>query len=270
MSVERALAERAWTAHGDAWQAEGRLRESRGGGAAQLPGIRLMASGLPHARWNNGDVTDPARVDVEAVRAWYAARACGVGVPWGVCVPAGMPFAHGRHVFRKGCMALVPDRFRAVRVSPGVAIGEALPADVGTFARIDASAFDGEVEETLPWVTPHFGAIGFTAVLARLNGEPVGVATAIHTEDRAGPCVGIFGVGVLEHARRRGIGGAMTSWLLERAFTQGATLAHLNPDTEAAACLYARLGFIETAGLDVYTDLCGWNGTPRDQGSAAR
>jgi GNAT superfamily N-acetyltransferase len=255
MSGVSALADLAWTAHGDAWQAEGRLRESRGGGAAELPGIRLMSSGLPHARWNNGDVTDPASVDVEAVRAWYAARARGVGVPWGVCVPAGISFAQGRHVFRKRCMALVPDRFRAVRASPGVAIGEALPAEVDTFARIDASAFDGEVEETLPWVTPHFSATGFIVALARLNGESVGVATAIVTDDRAGPCVGIFGVGVLEHARLRGIGGAMTSWLLERAFAQGATLAHLNPGTEAAARLYARLGFIETAGLDVYSDL---------------
>lgn len=255
MSAERALAERAWTAHGDAWQAEGRLRESRGGGAAQLPGIRLMASGLPHAQWNNGDVTDPARVDVEAVHAWYASRARGRGVPWGVCVPAGMPFAYGQHVFRKRCMALLPQQFQAVRVSSGVAVSEARPADIDAFARIDASAFNGTVEDTLPWVTPHFGAIRFTAALARLEGEPVGVATAIHTEDRAGPCVGIFGVGVLGHARRRGIGGAITSWLLERAFTHGATLAHLNPDTEAAARLYARLGFIETAGLDVYCDL---------------
>jgi len=214
-----------------------------------------MASGLPHAQWNSGDVIDPARVDVEAVRAWYASRARGYGVPWGVCVPAGSPFAHGRHVFRKRCMALLPDRFRAVRASPGVAVSEARPADVDTFARIDASAFKGTVEETLPWVTPHFGAPGFFVVLATLDGEPVGVATAIHTDDRAGPCAGIFGVGVLEHARRRGIGGAMTSWLLERAFTQRATLAHLNPDTEAAARLYARLGFTETAGLDVYCDL---------------
>ena len=47
----------------------------------------------------------------------------------------------------------------------------------------------------------------------------------------------------------------MTSWLLEMVFTQGATLAHLNPDSEPAARLYARLGFIETAGLDVYCDL---------------
>lgn len=255
MSGTSALSERVWSAHGDAWQAEGRLRHSHGGGAEAMPGIRLMASGLPHARWNNGDVTEPARVDLEAVRAWYAARAGGNGVPWGVCVPSSSPFAFGRHVFRKRCMALLPQRFRALPAAPGVAIREALAADVDTFAQIDASAFEGKVEETLPWVTPHFGAMGFIVALAWLNGEPVGVATAILTDDHAGACVGIFGVGVLEPARRRGIGGAMTSWLLDRAFAQGATLAHLNPDTDAAARLYARLGFIETAGLDVYSDL---------------
>ena len=75
--------ERVWTAQGDAWQAEGRRRVALGGGAAELPGIRVMASGLPHAQWNSGDVSDPTRVDVETVRDWYASRAHGRGVPWG-------------------------------------------------------------------------------------------------------------------------------------------------------------------------------------------
>lgn len=60
------------------------------------------------------------------------------------------------------------------------------------------------------------------------------------------------GVAVRECARSRGIGGAICSWLLERAFSEGATLAHLNPDTAAARSLYARLGFAETVGFDIY------------------
>lgn len=56
-------------AQGDAWQAEGRLRVPLGGGAEELPGVRLMSSGLPHAQWNNGDVTDPARMPMPRVRA---------------------------------------------------------------------------------------------------------------------------------------------------------------------------------------------------------
>jgi GNAT superfamily N-acetyltransferase len=61
--------------------------------------------------------------------------------------------------------------------------------------------------------------------------------------------------GVLGHARSRGVGAAMTSWLLEQAFSYGVDLAHLNPNTEAAARLYRRLGFTETLGFDVHVDL---------------
>jgi hypothetical protein len=44
------------------------LRVPYGGAFAELPGIRLMASGLPHPQWNNGDVTEPALVEVDLVR----------------------------------------------------------------------------------------------------------------------------------------------------------------------------------------------------------
>ena len=251
----KGLDERLWAAHADAWQAEGRLRTPRGGGAAELPGVRLMASGLPHAQWNSGDVTDPARVDLDAVRAWYAARANGAGVPWGLRAPPSMPLRDGRLLFRKRCMGLLPSRHTPVKAALGMEIRVATLADVEAVVRIDAAAFGDPIERTRPWVAPHLDAPGFTVALVELDGEPVGVATAIGTDDRAGLCVGIFGVGVVEPARNRGIGGALTSWLLERAFAGGAALAHLNPDTEAAARLYARLGFVETAGLDVYVDL---------------
>ena len=249
------LDQRVWSAQGDAWQAEGRLREPLGGGAAELPGIRLMASGLPHAQWNNGDVTDPGRVDIEAVRAWYAGRAHGTGVPWGVRVPAGMPFGHGRYLFRKRCMGLVCSHFIPAAPVAGLRIRRATPSDAQAVAGIDASAFGGPMALTRPWGEPQLGAAGFTVALAEFDGDPVGIATAIVTDVRAGPAVGLFGVGVLDRARARGVGSAATSWLLERAFDRGADLAHLNPDTAAAARLYGRLGFTETRGLDVYIEL---------------
>ena len=244
-----------WMAHGDAWQAQGRLREPLGGGAVVLPGIRLMASGLPHAQWNNGDVSDPAKVPLDDVRAWYAARAGGAGVPWGLRVPADMPFSPGRRLFRKRCMGLRPGEFSPFDTPARVEIRIATPADLTAAAAIDADAFGDPLEMIRPWVEPHLGAPGFAVALAVLDGDAVGAATAIHTEDAAGPCVGIFGVGVLERVRRRGIASAMTSWLIERAFAEGAELAHLNPDSDAAEQLYARLGFVATAGLDIYTDL---------------
>jgi len=249
------LDQRVWTAQADAWQAEGRLRAARGGGVVELPGVRLMASGLPHPQWNNGDVTDASRFALDAVRAWYAARADGAGVPWGVHVPAGQPFEYGKRLFRKRCMGLERRAFRKSGSPVGVRFEAATGADLDRIAAIDAAAFGSPVESNRPWIEPHLDAPGFTVALAVLNGEAVGIATAIATDDQAGSSVAIFGVAVLEPARRRGVGGALTSWLLERAFEQGATLAHLNPDSEAAARIYARLGFEETTGLDIYTDL---------------
>ena len=249
------LDERVQCAHSDAWQAEGLLRASRGGGATEFPGVRLMASGLPHAQWNNGDVTDAALFRVEEVRAWYAERAGGQGVPWGVRVPASTPFAHGQWLFRKRCMGLMPGRFRTTERPPGVDIRVAGSADVDTVAAIDAAAFGGTLEPTRQWVEPHLEASGFIVALATLHGAAVGIGTVILTDDRAGRCAGIFGVGVSEGARRRGIGSAVTAWLLERAFAEGVGFAYLSPDGDSAARLYARLGFVETAGLDVYVNL---------------
>jgi len=248
------LDERVWAAHADTWQAEGRLRAPLGGGAAELPGVRLMASGLRHGKWNSGDVTDAARVDLDLVRAWYAGRANGAGVPWGLRAPPGTRVPDGRLLFRKRCMALLPERHARVKAPPAIDIRIAGPTDLEAVVCVDVAAFGDAVDHTRGWVQPHLRAPGFTVALAERDGEAVGVTTAILTDDRAGRCVGIFGVAVLEHARNRGIGGALTSWLLERAFAAGATLAHLNPDTDAAARLYARLGFVETVGLDVFVD----------------
>ncbi|HUL65260.1 MAG TPA: GNAT family N-acetyltransferase [Burkholderiaceae bacterium] len=250
-----ALDEQVWTAHGDAWQAEGRLRARFGGGARELAGVRLSSSGLPHPQWNNGDLTDLTHFDLAQVRDWFAARAGGAGVPWGIRVQAGTRFPHGRFRFTRRCMALLPARFAPARVPAGVELVVPTVDDIERAASIDAAAFDEAVEHARPWIAPHFDAAGFAVALARLNGEAVATATAVHTDDRAGRCVCIFGVGVLAHARGRGIGAAITSWLLEHAFDDGATLAHLNPNTEAAARIYARLGFVETAGFDIYVDL---------------
>ena len=54
-----------FTAHCDAWQVQGRLREPYGGGAAEFEGWRLMASGLSYAHLNAACVTDPALADID-------------------------------------------------------------------------------------------------------------------------------------------------------------------------------------------------------------
>jgi ribosomal protein S18 acetylase RimI-like enzyme len=249
MSKERT--EQVRTAHGDVWQVEGRMREPFGGGAAELPGVRLMASGLPFAWGNNGDVDTPSKVDLRVVRSWYAEHA----VPWGLRVPAGARWGHGRRLFAKRCMALVPERFAPAPLPPGVEIRLARPGDLDVVAQIDAAAFGNDVQTSRDWVRPQFSSSAHLVALATMREQPRGIAVSVRTDDRAGPSVGIFGVGVAAIARRRGIGSALTSWLVERGLADGAELVHLNPDTDGAARLYGRLGFVETDGFDVYTDV---------------
>jgi len=248
-------AARAFEAQIEVWQMHGRRCADRGGGAVAIPGARLMSSGLPFPQWSSGDVDDPARLDLDGARAWYGARAAGRGVPWGLRLPAGTPFAHGRLLFRKRLMALARERLRPAALPPGVALRPAAAADLDLVAAIDARAFENPPEQSRAWLAHQLGAADFGTVVAMLAGAAVGVATAVRSGGRAGDCCGIYGVAVLPEARRRGIAAAMTSQLLARAFDGGATLAHLNPDSDEAARLYQRLGFVEVAGMDIYTEL---------------
>jgi hypothetical protein len=62
-------------AHGDAWQVLGVA------GVAEFPGVRVMATGLAHPQWNNGDVDEPdgavASVESKIRQAWSMRRRCG-------------------------------------------------------------------------------------------------------------------------------------------------------------------------------------------------
>jgi GNAT superfamily N-acetyltransferase len=233
---------RVRTAEGDAWQVHGELRA----GVRTLRGLRVMASGLAHPQWNNADVT-AADADVEGARAFYAS----LGVPWGVRVPTELPWTQGRHLFRKRLMGLSAASFVPAPAVPGLRLE--LTTELETVVAIDASAFGGEpVRE---WVRGHLGAPRVETALARLDGVAVGTAYAVLSDGLAGRCVYLAGVAVLPEARRRGVGGAISSWLLERGFAAGADLAHLHPDDDRAARVYARLGFVEVPGFDIYVEL---------------
>jgi GNAT superfamily N-acetyltransferase len=245
-----ALAARVRTAHGDAWAAEGALREPMGGAALALPGIRVMASGLPQPQWNGADVT-AADPDLDGARAFYAER----GLTLDVRVPEGMPWDAGVHRLRLRLMGLEPAAFRPAAEVPGLALRAAGAEDFDAVVDLDAAAFGHAREEARPWIAPHLGAPAFTVALASLEGAPVATAYSVRTDGAAGPCLLLAGVAVAEPVRRRGIGSAISSWLLARGFAAGVRLAHLQADTEAAARVYARLGFVEAGALDVFTEV---------------
>lgn len=241
---------RVHVAHADAWEVEGRLRERDGGGAVEVRGLRLMASGLRPAQWNSGDVTAPD-ADLEAARAFYAQR----GADWGVRVPAGMAWAHGRRLLALDLMALAPARFAPAPRDPAVAVRAAGRADLEAVVAIDAAAFGEDAAAERAWLAPHLGAARITTALATLDGEPAGTGYAIRTDGRAGPALYLAGVAVRPRAQRRGVGAALSSWLVGRGLQRGARLVHLHADNDAAARVYARLGFARAPALDVYVEL---------------
>lgn len=210
-----------------------------------------MASGIAVPQWNNGDVTDPDEVDVDAVRTWYADR----GVPWGVRVPSGLRWPYGRLLFAKRNMGVLADDVRLPADPAGLDVSVVRQDDIEDYVRVDAAAFDeDDTGPTRQWTRPLVGAAGFRLLLARLEGEPVGVVCGVRSAGRGGESVGVFGVGVLATARRRGVGAALVAHAVRWGLGTGADLAWLNPDTEAAVRLYSRLGFEETGGFDVYVD----------------
>src|SRR4051794_35302753 len=121
---------RVQTAHGDAWEVHGQLRA----GTLELRGLRLTSSGLPDPQYNHGDVT-ASDADVAGAAAFYGA------LPWSVCVPAGLPWTHGRRLFRLRLMGLEAEAFRPAQPVPGLAIRLATKADLDTVVTIDAAAF---------------------------------------------------------------------------------------------------------------------------------
>jgi GNAT superfamily N-acetyltransferase len=245
------LSARVQAAHGDAWQVQGRMREPYGGGALELRDIRLMASGLPHPQWNNGDVTGPDP-DLDGARAFYGERA----VPWGVRVPISIAWrGGGRWLFRKRLMGLPPEQFRPAQPVDGLTVRSAGPDDLDAVLHVDATAFEADPADERPWIEPHLHAPPVTVALAERAAEPVATAYALRSDGRAGPALYVAGVAVLPSARRRGIAAAVSAHLLTVGFDAGARLAHLHPDTDEAARVYERLGFVAVTGFDVYVDL---------------
>ncbi|HKG27090.1 MAG TPA: GNAT family N-acetyltransferase, partial [Thermomicrobiales bacterium] len=78
----------------------------------------------------------------------------------------------------------------------------------------------------------------FHLMVARVSGEDAAAALAF---DHGGDC-GIYNVGTVEHARRRGIGTALIAFQLHQARERGCQTASLQ-STPMAERVYAAVGF---------------------------
>jgi ribosomal protein S18 acetylase RimI-like enzyme len=97
----------------------------------------------------------------------------------------------------------------------------------------------------------------FHLVVARLDGEDAAAALAF---DRGGDC-GIYNVGTVEHARRRGLGTALTALLLHDARARGCQTASLQA-TPMAERVYASVGFRDLGRFLEYVPPAGASGCP--------
>jgi ribosomal protein S18 acetylase RimI-like enzyme len=168
-----------------------------------------------------------------------------------------MEWAHGRHLLCQRLMGLRPPAFVPAPTASGLRLRAADTRDLEGVLRVDTAAFGSDAEAGRPWLAALLGAPDAVVTVACALAERQIVATGytVLTDATAGPSAFLAAIAVLPEYRRRGFGSAVSSWLVRRGFEAGAKLAHLAPDDERAARLYGRLGFVETAGLDIYVDL---------------
>jgi ribosomal protein S18 acetylase RimI-like enzyme len=115
---------------------------------------------------------------------------------------------------------------------PGTAVGTAGPAERDVAA---AETRDDMVatlrDRALRGVAVSAGAFTDDGMVASGTHQPVDSTTEI------------VGVGTLPSARRRGLGAAVTSKLVEHAFSNGVDLVLLSAESDAVAAVYERVGF---------------------------
>ena len=209
-----------------------------------------MAAGFEAQGVNSGDVTGPDP-DLDAAREFYAAR----GVTWGLRVPS-------EHAVAARPAAVHAAGDGGDRARPSAPRPRSRASTCGAPARPTSRACCTSTRPSSA-STPSTTRAGSSRCWPR---EAADVALASSTASLPGPRTRCSRTGRAGRrlprrrgragdARRRGVGAALSSWLLERGFAAGGELAHLNPDTDEAARLYGRLGFTETPGLDIYVEI---------------
>jgi hypothetical protein len=239
------------TAHGDAWQVEGRLREPHGGGTCAVRGARAMASGIRTPKWNNADVTHE-QVDIGALSVWYESR----GMPWGLRVPLEISLAAGEPLFVKRCMGLVASSgadsgLRLFDPPGGVEVRRIRADERDRFVALEVAAFGDDPATARAWLAPQFGVAGFDHWVAELAGRTVGIATSARSDELAGPAVMVTGVAAFPGADAQLVKAQLSAQVSAEAVHAGpgATLAHVYPDDDEEAAAFAAVGFIEVPGF---------------------
>ena len=227
-----------------------------GGEVLEVDGLLVSLSNLPASELNGTRVIrepDDAPTALDAARMVFRARGhpfFGIEIEVGRHpeVEAAIRAAGLRRVDGWHTMAAPVTGLPAASVPTGVEIREVRhERDLDSVRSVEVATFG-----TPPDIAERFVGIRMLEdarvrmYTAWIDGEPVGEASAYLLHDT----VGIFGVGVLEAARRRGIGSALTL-RASRAFDGRTDLAWLQP-SDMARRMYEDLGFRRVSDWEVW------------------
>ena len=209
-------------------------------------GLLLAATGLPAPQWNPSVAIGPPGPGAEdTVTDALRDGATAVLVP-AVVAELWAPVLEAA--------GLGPPEERAAMVrsteidesaDTGLAIEAVTPATLADHVRVQAEAYGDDPELLERWLAPMVDAPHIRLLTGRAGGQAVASAMALAHAPTG--VAGIFGVGTVPDARRRGFGTAITADALAEAGRMGAHRAFLEP-TPAAGGIYDRLGFTHVPG----------------------
>ncbi len=144
---------------------------------------------------------------------------------------------------REPLMACTPATFSPVAAA-GVAVRALSPddpdMDLATYIQIRDESEERPTPERIARLRARIALEHETLALASFDGEPAGTGRCLFAEGGLGELVAIVTTRVL---RRRGIAGTVVSFLVQRHFAAGGTLAWLSAANGGAESVYARVGF---------------------------
>ena len=227
-----------------------------GGEVVEVDGLLVAFSNLPAPELNGTRVIrepDDAPAALDAARVVFRSRGhpfFGIEIEVGrhPAVESAVRAAGLRRVERWPTMAvsiaLLPDE----QVPAGVEIRHVREEqELDAVRTVEVAAFGTPVEIAERFVGRKMLEDPRVRMFtAWIDGEPVGEASAYLLHDT----VGIFGVGVVESARRRGIGAALTL-RAARAFDDRTDLAWLQP-SDMAFRIYEGQGFRRVSDWEVW------------------
>ena len=187
------------------------VEHSQGGEIREVGGVFAFATGLPLSLFNGCVIVEPATAkELEMAMDWISGR----GLPYGTWIDetlapglATVPLARGlqRDPEPYPGMVLHPPP-QPPQSAVGVTIAAVNESGLGGYHQV---CVEGglPVELVRRLFSPSFAADPEVQLfIGRLDGRPVGTSVAI----RSGNVSGVYAVGTLPEARRRGVGSALT------------------------------------------------------------